>query len=111
MSKKDDILEMFNGGASVKEIATAVGCRTEYVRAVRCRYVYGHWQAEKKRAAERRRTRYRTDAAFREARKARRNERGRERYQTDPAYRERKLELSREWSRKKRRRERELEAT
>ena len=107
MSKKDDILEMFNGGASVKEIATAVGCRTEYVRAVRCRYVYGHWEAEKKRAAERRRTRYRTDAAFREARKAAQNER----YQTDPAYRKRKLELSREWSRKKRRRERELEAT
>ncbi len=103
MSKKDDILKMFNGGASVKEIATAVGCRTEYVRAVRSRYVYGHWEVEKKRQSER----YRTDAAFREARKAAQNER----YQTDPAYRERKLELSREWSRKKRRRERELEAT
>jgi len=107
MSKKDDILEMFNGGASVKEIATAVGCRTEYVRAVRSRYVYGHWEAEKGRASERRRKRYRTDAAYREATKAAQNER----YRTNPAYRERKLASSRELYQKKRRRERELEAT
>lgn len=65
-SKAQRIVALLEAGVSLEKIALRVGCRREYVRAVKSR-VFGDYDHEGnlKRSNERRRERYRTDAAYR----------------------------------------------
>ena len=91
ISKADRIRSLLKQGYSTKVIADIVGCRDEYVRAVRQRTDEDGNPITGKACL-----------AWQHANREKRRLRNKERYHTDPEYRARSLAASKRWHRQKR---------